>query len=75
MLRGKFGELGLGRDCERAREYGRGLGLLYRHGTSEGAGLGVARRGRAVSGALGVLWRVSKGRTRGRSLMLLFKHL
>jgi hypothetical protein len=51
------------------------LGLLYRCGAGEGAGSGVTRRGRAVSGALGMLWRVSKGRTRGRSLLLLFQHL
>jgi hypothetical protein len=59
---------------------GKALGLLYRRGAGkdgagEGAGLGVARRGRAVLGALGVLWRVNKGRTCGRSLMLLFKRL
>jgi hypothetical protein len=51
------------------------LGLLYRNGAGEDAGSGVAQHWRVVSGALGVLWRVSKGRTRGRSLMLLFKHL
>jgi hypothetical protein len=51
------------------------LGLLYKRGAGEGAGSGVARRGRAVSGALGVLWRVSKGRTCEHSLLLLFKRL
>jgi hypothetical protein len=61
VLRGKSGELRLGWDCERAGEYGRGLGLLYRCGAGEGTGSGVARRGRAMSGALGMLWRVSKG--------------
>jgi hypothetical protein len=61
VLRGKSGELRLGWDYERAGEYGRGLGLLYRCGAGEGTGSGVARRGRAMSGALGMLWRVSKG--------------
>jgi hypothetical protein len=58
------------------------LGLLYRCDAGGGLALldagarsSVARRGRVVSGALGVLWRVSKGRTRGRSLMVLFKRL
>jgi hypothetical protein len=51
------------------------FGLLYRRGVGKGVGSGIARRGRAVSGALGVLWRVNKGRTRGRSLLLLFKRL
>jgi hypothetical protein len=75
VLRGKSGELGHGRGCECRGSTVEALGLLYRHGAGEGVGSGIARRGRTVSGGLGVLWRVSKGRTRGRSLLLLFKRL
>jgi hypothetical protein len=53
VLREKFGELRLGRDCERAGSTIEDLGLLYRRGA--GTGSGVARRGRVVSGVLGVL--------------------
>ena len=55
VLRGKFVELGLGRGYECVGEHGRSLGLLYRCDADEGVGSSIARRGRAVSGALGVL--------------------
>jgi hypothetical protein len=47
----KSGELCLGQDQERAGEYGRGFGLLYRHDTVQGGRGPAWAHGRARLGA------------------------
>jgi hypothetical protein len=54
VLEAKSGELLLGQDYERAGRYGRGLGLLYRHGAVHerswtGEGVRVCTDGRGCA--------------------------